>query len=355
MRPVYATAEQVLTALESAQTTRNIAQIMQKLQAASESVDTQMARRFYPELRTTKYDYPNYEYAYPWQLWLGANELVSLTTLTAGGTVIPNANVMLRTGDSRDDPPYSIIEIDLSTSSALSSGTTFQRSIEVYGVHGWNETATVTPAATLHAGINNSAATVVVDTANDFNIGTGSLLMVDTERMLVLARRMSAVAGQALTADVDDLNSTRLFPVTSGAAFAVGEMLLIGSERVRVDDIAGNNLIVERAVDGTPIAVHTLGTAIYGQRTLTVERGCLGSTAAAHNINAPVYVHEYPALINELCLAETEVMLEQAGAAYARTVGAGNATRQASGAGLDDLRAAAAAAYSRVGTRLAAI
>ena len=129
----------------------------------------------------------------------------------------------------------------------------------------------------------------------------------------------------------------------------MGETILIGSERMRIDDIAGNNLIVTRAWDGTALAAHSLGAGspLYGLRTFTIARGVLGSTAAAHTSADPVYAHEFPALINELTIAEAIVMIEQAASGYARVIGAGPNAREATGKGLDDIREQAMQAYGR--------
>ena len=118
-------------------------------------------------------------------------------------------------------------------------------------------------------------------------------------------------------------------------------------ERMLIDDIAGTSLIVRRAWDGTALAAHTTGATIFALRQFTVTRGALGSTAASHSSSDPIYVHAFPGLINELCVAETVCALEQNAGAYARTVGTGASARDSVGAGLEDVRARAYAAYGR--------
>jgi hypothetical protein len=123
-------------------------------------------------------------------------------------------------------------------------------------------------------------------------------------------------------------------------------VLLLDAERMRVTDIAGNNLIVDRAWDGSTLAAHTAPT-IYAPRSLTVARGALGTTAAAIAQNAPVYRWNPPGPVHSLAIAEAVTTLLQESSGYARTTGVGTTSRQVGGGtvaktsygvGLDALR-----------------
>lgn len=348
----YATREQVNDSLEVAHTARANALIDAKLEAASRSLEGFLKRRFYPERRTMQVDWPNYQYAPTWTLWL-TDDLISLEELSSGGTDI-TADAIPRRSDDKAEPPYSRIEIDLSSSSAFGGGNSFQRSISITGVWGDKETSTSLAAGLVGSSINSSVSSIVINpSAGYYSIGVGSLLLVGAERMVLTDRRMSDT-GQNLQSNLDDINSAVSVVVSDGTAFAVGETILIDAERMRVDDIAGNTLIVTRAWDGSALATHTSTADIYALRTFTVLRGVLGSTAASHDAGASVYAHQFPGIINELCLAETVVLLEQSSAGYARTVGSGPSQRESSGAGLADIRDRAWLAYGRKG-RLTAI
>jgi hypothetical protein len=126
-------------------------------------------------------------------------------------------------------------------------------------------------------------------------------------------------------------------------------VLLIDSERMRIDDIAGNTLIVTRAWDGSTIAAHTAGATIYAPRTLTVARGALGTTAAAHGSGSTVYRWDAPGPVRQLCVAEALTDLLQGRSGYARTAGAGENEREATGRGLKDLRDRAYTSHGRKG------
>jgi hypothetical protein len=192
---------------------------------------------------------------------------------------------------------------------------------------------------------------VILPVNNQFPIGIGSLLLCGTERMTVAGRSMVST-GFTLSSDVTDKQSATVLTSANASQFAQGETILVDGERMQVNDVAGNGLIVSRAWDGTPLAQHISGTTIYALRQFTVRRGTLGSTAATHAMSDSVYAHTFP--VNEWCIAETVCALEQNAGAYARTVGTGSSAREAVGGGLEDIRARGFAAYGRKG-RSAAI
>jgi hypothetical protein len=141
---------------------------------------------------------------------------------------------------------------------------------------------------------------------------------VDDERMIVTGRSMADttqnVGGSGLTAQANSVTLT----VSDGTAFAVDEVLLIESERMVIADIAGNQLTVIRAWDGSVLAAHTAGVDIYASRSLTVTRGALGTTAATHTGGATIQRWDPPALVRDFVIGEAMNRLLQEQAGYAR-------------------------------------
>lgn len=338
MQIPYATCEQVASSLEVLNSAYATAKIYNTILAASRSAEGFLHRRFYPELRTISLDWPSRRSYATWEIDLQDQEMISLTEVTSGGTDI-TASCYLSRGDDLQEPPYSTLNINLATDAAFSAGTTWQRAIGIEGLFGANDTSTTLAGAALSGAIGSTSttSTVIAPSSGELRPGIGSLLLMDTERMLVVNRRMSSI-GVTTSSALLDVQSSSSFTTAGASSLAIGETILIDSERMRINDIAGSTVIVERAYDGTVLAAHSSGTTIYGLRTLTVRRGVLGSTAATHSDAASVYVHEYPPLLTELVIAETIVMLEQNAAAYARTIGSGAGTREAAGLGLDDIR-----------------
>jgi hypothetical protein len=116
---------------------------------------------------------------------------------------------------------------------------------------------------------------------------------------------MVAVAGQTLGGNLTAVASNDGVPVTTGAAFAVGETVLIDTERMLVVDITGNTLICKRAWDGAVLAAHTTSAAVSALRSLTLLRGALGTTATSHLAAAPISVHVPYPQVRQACVGLT--------------------------------------------------
>jgi hypothetical protein len=337
----YTTREEVKTSLDIKESARANAQIDRLIEAQTESIDGDMHRVFPPTLATRTFDWPNERQrgTPPWRLWLNQNELISITSMTSGGVTIPEADRFLRPDWG---PPYTRLELDRDSDSVFGGGSTPQRDISITGLWGYRndeETAGALAAAVA------STSTTSITVSNASLIGVGQLLRIGTERMIVTGRS-STDTGTNLSGTIAASLAVTTVPVQSGAAVNVGEMILLDSERMVVDDITGNNLIVRRAQDGTVLAAHTTSD-VYAQRTLTVQRGALGTTATTHLDAAAIVKWDPPALINQWARAETLNALQQEGSAYARVIGSGDNQREGTGQGLADVRTRARAAHGR--------
>lgn len=325
----YCTREDVKRALDIADTARSNRQIDRAIESGSRTIEGRLHRRFYPQLATRSWDWPNGQYARPWRLWLDDDELISITTLTVGGVTIAPADYMLRRSDGKDEPPFSHVEINLAGSAAFGGGSTHQRNIAITGPYG--HSADTGPAGALAEPLD--ASETGVDVTDSGLVGVGDILLIDTERMIVTGRSMFDT-GQNIGADLTASNAAVTVAVTTGSAYAVDEVLLVDAERMLIVDIAGNNVIVKRAWDGSVLAAHTTGAAIYAPRTLTVTRGALGTTAATHLTAAAIVRHLVPGTVRDLnvALALTQGLQEQSG--YARTAGSNESQRQVFGRAL---------------------
>lgn len=337
--PRYATREQVKAAIDMAETARANAQVDRLIAAASRQVKGLTRREFYPTVATRYFPWPSSQMGRPWRLWLDQHELISVTTLSSGGVTIAATDYFLEPQGS--GPPYTRIEIDLSSNAIFGGGDTHQRDITVTGTFGYG--ADEAPAGALAEALD--ASETAVDVTNSSAIGVGDLIKVESERMQVTGKT-TLTTGQTLQAPLLASKAGETVAVTTGSAYAVGETLLLDAERMLIVDIAGNNLTVTRAHDGSTLAAHT-GSTIYAPRTLTVERGVLGTTAATHPDAASITRHVVPELIQQLCIAETLNALQQEGSAYARLIGSGENARESGGRGLRDLRAEVKATYAR--------
>ncbi|PBC71577.1 hypothetical protein BX265_6187 [Streptomyces sp. TLI_235] len=323
VQPWYATREAVKDALDIKLTARSNSKVDSKIEAASRDVEGLCHRDFAPVFGTRYFDWPNGQYAAPWRLWLDRNELISLTTVTSGGVTIPLANINLEPNQS--GPPYSYLELNISTSAVFGGGSTPQRSIAVTGLWGFRNDES--PAGTGTATVSSSATSLLV--SDSAAVGVGHILRCGTERLIVTEKLMSTT-GQTLQSALTERKNDQLLQAVDGTAFTPGEVLLVGAERMRVDDIAGNALVVERAYDGTTLAAHASGT-IYAPRSLRVSRGALGTTAAGITSGDALYRWEPPGPVRDLTIAEAIVALLQESSGYARVTGVGSQARQVGG------------------------
>jgi hypothetical protein len=344
----YTTRETVKAALDIKETARSDAQVDRAIESASRMIDGGdqigglLKRRFYPEIDTRYFDWPNAQTSRVWRLWLDQHEIISVTTLSSGGTTIAASDYFLRPDYG---PPYTHLELDLASSATFGGGSTHQRDITITGVFGSSNTEVA--AGTTVEALDSSE--TGVDISDSTLIGVGDLIKVDDERMLVTGKVMldTAVnidAGDSLTASAADVSITMS---TTTAAPVVGEVILIGSERMLVVDVASTVLTVKRAWDGSVLATHAGSADIYAPRTLTVTRAYAGTTAASHSTSAAIVRNQPPGMVQALCVAEALNLLGQEQAGYAYTAGTGQALTTGSRSALQDLRSQAKAAHGR--------
>lgn len=338
----YCTRDEVKNALDIKESARVNAQIDRALAASRDAVENLCKRKFYPLTATRVFDWPNYQRAAPWRLWLNQYELISVTTLTSGGVVIPSNQYFLEPANS--GPPYTRIDLNRSTSAAFASPGTPQHAISVLGL--WGYGADTTPAGALAAAVTDTTGTAATVT-NSAAVGAGSILLIDTERLLVTDKAMTATGQSQQGSGCSAASAAdNVLAVTDGTQFSAGEILLLDAERMQVTEISGSNLTVRRGWDGTVLASHS-GAAVSAARLLTVTRGALGTTAATHSNAAPIVRHVPPGLVQELGVAEAVNSFLQETSGYARTVGSADNVRQISGAGLADLRAQCLSGFGR--------
>lgn len=330
----YCTREDVKRALDVAETARADWQIDDAIDGATDSITGLTHRTFRPELATKSFDWPDLQRSPTWVLWLNGSELIELTSATAGGTALNLANLLLE--PNQYGPPYNRLEVNIGSSSAFQAGSTHQRAIELTGV--WCGCEVVEEVVgTLDGTLAADVAATAAISWTSAQVGVGDVLRIGDERMTV-AEKLMVDTGQGLGADVGATQNAVTLAVASGAAFAPGQVLLVESERMLVVDVAGNNVTVKRAYDGSVLAAHLTGADIYSLTGVDITRAQLGTTLAAHAADAPVYRHLVPGLIKSLAKAEALNTLLQEQGGYARVQRAEAAQQDGFGDGLTDLR-----------------
>jgi hypothetical protein len=340
--PCYCSREDVQRAADFADTAIDSLQVDRAIQSVARTIESHLHRVFYPIDAVYKFDWPDSRGTAPWRIWFGQWDLITASEVTSGGVAVPIDQVFFLPNNRRPGYPFTHLELDLSTSATFSGGNTPQLSVAVTGT--WGFTDDSDPAGTLTADITDTTSGTVT-VSNGAACGVGDLLIVGTERMIVSDKKMAST-GVSFAGFTSDTASDNVLAVADGTVFAVGEVLQFDAERCLVTDITGNNLTVKRAWDGTVLAAHTSGT-IYAARSLTVLRGQLGSTAATHDSGDTVSRHRPPSLVRDLAIAEAVNRVLQETSGYARTVGGPDMAMPAPGGGLADLWAEAVTGYGR--------
>lgn len=336
----YATREAVTSALESASTARTTGQVDRALGAATGQIHGLTHRRFYPELGTWYHDGPLSDSSDSQIIYLdGDHELASATSIAVDGVALATTDYVLRPDTG---PPYTRIEIARDSSAGWVSG---QREIAITGVR-CGAPLDETPAGALGAAIATTSVTTITITDPSL-VGVGHILRVDDERMIVTGRGWAdtgqTLGGSGLTASAAGVALT----VADPSGLHAGEVLLLDAERMLVTDVAGTTVVVRRAVDGSVLAAHSVGAAIYASRSLTVTRGALGTTAAIHDDATALVRHVPPPLVEALAVAEAMNTLLQESSGYARVAGSGDNAREFWGRSLAGLRDQVYTAHGR--------
>lgn len=341
----YTTLEAVKSALDIQETARNNAQVRRAIEAASRTIDGarvgqgHLGRRFYPETLTRTFDAPA-----GCHLDLGEYELISVSTITCGGVVLAPDSYTLQ--PENDGPPYDQIDLNPLVYTQWPYSTTRERAIVIDGV--WGYRADEEPIGTLSAQLGSAATATASVTWSTADIGTGNILRVDDERMVIRARTWvdsgQNLGGTGLAASMADVG----VHVADGGAYGVDEVFQLDSERMLITSIAGDVLTVVRAWDGSVLAAHGAGVDVWTLTGVELDRGQLGTAAAVHESGAVIYRHVVPGLVDALCVAEAVNTLQQQGGGYGRTVGSGESRSIVGLSGLEAIRDDAFAGYGRV-------
>lgn len=343
MKPLYATVEAVKNA-GNINGPAETARLLRILDARTTSFQRWLGRHFYPTLETRLFDWPTAD-ASAYAIVLNA-DLLEVISLVSASVEISNFFEYPQSG-----PPFSRIEIDLAHGEAFSAGGSWQNQIAVEGV--WGFCRDTDSIGALVESVNDTVLTIKVPDAS--LVGIGDLLKIDDEQMIV-ARRSLIEVGTALSAGVDGEESTRVIPLDDASKVHAGEIITIDAERLLIEDIAGNNAICTRSVDGSLLAEHMSAATVYAARELVVERGAVGTLPAEHSADTDIGRNVPPGLITELCIAETLAAREQELSGYGRETGQGDGAFELRGIGLSDLRKRVDLRYARNGgTRKAAI
>lgn len=314
MDPWYCTREEVKAAMDVQSPARNDRRVDRAIASARDAIQGRLSRRFAPVKDTRTKDWPVPRQTGPWwQLWLDDDECTELTAVVSGGVTLADGEFFLRPDNAAGrGESFTLVEINLAENGAWTAAATWQRSISLTGTF-----AAVPPRfdtiGDLAGSVDESTGAVTVTDGSQ--VGVGSLLQVDDEWLVVTGRRQVATT-DTLAAALTAAKADQLVPVADGDAWAVDETVTVDGEAMLITDVVGDQLVVQRAWNGSTLAAHDEGATLFTPRTLLVDRGQRGTTAAVHADGAAVAVWQVPDLINQLAVAQSLVTVSQTRAGY---------------------------------------
>jgi hypothetical protein len=211
--------------------------------------------------------------------------------------------------------PYSWLEID-PESLNLGSWSSDADGITIPGRWGLYKDKEFA-ITTLNGAQNEGAATLQV--ANGAKLSPGAVLVIEAEQELVTGYSTPVSAVTTLNGGITATDET--ITLTNGALVNVGEIIRVGLEQMRVLDISGNTVYVQRHWNKTLGVLHSTSTSVDVYRIFTVSRGVNGTTAAAHDTATSVDRYLVPADVLYLCKEIATLMLNKATAGYAGRTG----------------------------------
>lgn len=355
----YCTREAIKAAINDASSSD--AQIDAKCEAASEDLERLLGgRRFIPETGTkvympkstgqaTRSDWAESEN--PWKYGgmsraLDIADLVALTSIK----IDQDSDGSFADEDAVASTEYELLprnetpktRIQLTDYGTLLSFPVNKR-VQVVGR--WSYGEETKAAGALAEALDNSETEVQVADASKVEVG--DTLLIDTEAMFV-SQKSIITTGTTLNDTLTDSLNDVTVTLASGAAVKTGEVLLLDSEKMLVLSIAGNDVTVKRAVEGTVLAAHSTGITVYAYRSLTVVRAVNGTTAASHSDATAISKYAPPADIVELCRAMAVAHLKQDESGWTGQISGGEAGVRVRLSDLFYLRERAIQKYGRV-------
>ena len=354
-RACYCTRTDVMTATDIQLTIDTARLADSAIEAAADEADRLTKRRFWNAIETNYYDWPNFQRAYPWRIWLDAKEvadkdgtgpLASAPVIKTGvqsssPQTIPLSAIFWQPRNY--GPPWNAIELSRASSYSFGLSGTPQEDVSIQAVTGyWAKTRA---GGTLAAAVSSASAGTV--TVSDSSVlGVGDVLIAGTEQLLVSDQAMTSTgqvqAGAGCTTAQENDN---VLTVADGTQVHAGETLQLDAEWMLAESVTGSNVTVQRAVLGTVLATHS-GATVYAPRQLAVLRGFGNTTAATYTQGTALLVQLIPPEVHEYAIAEAQNYMFQKTSGYARTIGE-NGARTVPGGSLPDLRQRVQERYGR--------
>lgn len=205
--------------------------------------------------------------------------LLAINSIVNNGVTLTAADYILKpdNGFWTNGPYTQILVAPLAT--LLATWYCQQNGVTIAGRWGKYERSGPT-GATVQDTTEQSASQVTLKVSDGGKVSPGMVLLIGSEQ--------EAVTGWGdPTTGVTTLNgavsvSDDVITLTNGALVNVGEVLRVDFEQMKIKDKRTHQCSVIRSWNGTGKVAHLTGASVDVYRTVSVERGMNGTTAATH-------------------------------------------------------------------------
>lgn len=242
--------------------------------------------------------------------------LLSITSITNDGTALVGADYIAKPDEGMwPYGPYSDLTVDPDAAN-LSEWADEADGVVIVGSWGKYLRLLETGATVQDNPQSSSQPTLKV--SNGAKVSPGMIVLIGTEQEHVTGWDAPTSAVTTLGANV--ANTDEIITVADASLVNVGEILRNATtfEQMRVKDrnTTTNKLSVTRAWNGTAKTAQTSGQSLDVYRTVTVERGVNGTTAAEHASAAAINRYLAPYDVNMLAKQMATLLVNKARGGY---------------------------------------
>jgi hypothetical protein len=175
--------------------------------------------------------------------------------------------------------------------------------------------------ATVQDSTEQSSTQSTLKVSNGGKVSPGMTLRIDDEQQLVTGWGSPTESVTALNGAISATDD--VITVDDGGLLNIGEVLRAGFEQVRIKDKRGHECFVDRGWNNTGQTAHSDNLTIDVYRTVTVERAVNGTSAATHSIDTEIYRYMVPDDILFLTKQIATLIINKARGGYAGKSGSG--------------------------------
>jgi hypothetical protein len=205
--------------------------------------------------------------------------LLGITSITNDGVTLATTDYVLKPDDGYwASGPFGELHVD-EDSNLLSAWSEDKNGVAISGRWGMFERSGIS-GATVQDTTQQSDSQRTLKVSDGGKVSPGMVLLIGSEQEAVTGWEAPTEAVTVLNGAITAADE--IITVDNGALVHSGEILRVDFEQMKIKDIRSNQCSVIRSWNGTGKVAHADDKAVDVYRTVTVDRGVNGTTAAVH-------------------------------------------------------------------------